>query len=50
MYAISNADFALMRRLLGVLQQLEGCDRESAEIRRKAKRLRKKFNQKKPKE
>lgn len=50
MYAISNEDFRVVRSLLGELQRLEGNDTHTAEVRRKAKRLRKKLNQKKPNE
>lgn len=50
MYAISNEDFRVVRVLLGELQRLEGNDTRTAEVRRKAKRLRNKFNRKKPDE
>lgn len=48
MYAISNEDFRVVRVLLGELQRLEGNDTRTAEVRRKAKRLRTKFDRKKP--
>ena len=48
MFAISNEDVRVMRALLGELQRLEGNDTRTAEIRRKAKRLRTKLNRKKP--
>jgi hypothetical protein len=48
MYAISNEDFRVVRVLLGELQRLEGNDTRTAEIKRKAKRLRTKLNRKKP--
>lgn len=48
MYAISNEDFRTVKALLGELQRLEGSDTRTAEVRRKAKRLRNKFNRKKP--
>lgn len=50
MYTISNEDFRVVRVLLGELQRLEGNDTRTAEVRRKAKRLRNKFNRKKPNE
>ena len=50
MYAISNEDFRIVRSLLGELQRLEGNDTRTAEIKRKAKRLRTKLNKKKPNE
>ena len=50
MYAISNEDFRVVRVLLGELPRLEGNDTRTAEVRRKAKRLRNKFNRKKPNE
>lgn len=50
MYAISDEDFRVVRVLLGELQRLEGNDTRTAEVRRKAKRLRNKFNRKKPNE
>lgn len=50
MYAISNEDFRVVRVLLGELQRLEGNDTRTAEVRRKAKRLRNKFNRKRPNE
>jgi hypothetical protein len=50
MYAISNEDFRVVRVLLGELQRLEGNDTRTAEVKRKAKRLRNKFNRKKPNE
>lgn len=50
MYAISNEDFRIVRSLLGELQRLEGNDTRTAEIRRKAKRLRLKLDRKKPNE
>lgn len=46
MIAISNEDFRMARALLGELQRLEGDDVRTKEIRRKAKRLREKFNRK----
>jgi hypothetical protein len=48
MYAISNEDFRVVRSLLGELQRLEGNDTRTAEVKRKAKRLRTKFMNKKP--
>lgn len=48
MIAISNNDFRQVCALLGELQRLEGNDTRTAETKRKAKRLRKKFNRKKP--
>lgn len=50
MYAISNEDFRVVRVLLGELQRHEGNDTRTAEIKRKAKRLRTKLNRKKPNE
>lgn len=50
MYAISNEDLRVVRMLLGELQRLEGNDTRTAEVRRKAKRLRTKLNKKKPNE
>ena len=50
MYAISNEDFRVVRVLLGELQRLEGNDTRTAEVKRKAKRLRTKFTKKKPNE
>ena len=50
MYAISNEDFRVVRVLLGELQRLEGNDTRTAEVRRKAKRLRLKLDRKKPNE
>lgn len=43
MYAISNEDFRVVRVLLGELQRLEGNDTRTAEVKRKAKRLRTKI-------
>ena len=48
MYAISNEDVRVMRALLGELQRLEGNDTHTANIKRKAKRLRSKLDRKKP--
>ena len=48
MIAISNYDFRTVRMLLGELQRLEGADTRTKEVKRKAKRLREKFNRKKP--
>lgn len=48
MFTISNEDFRIVRSLLGELQRLEGNDTRTAEIKRKAKRLRGKLDRKKP--
>lgn len=48
MISISNYDFRQVCALLGELQRLEGNDTRTAETKRKAKRLRDKFNRKKP--
>lgn len=48
MIAISNEDFRTVKALLGELQRIEGNDTRTAEVKRKAKRLRNKFNRKKP--
>lgn len=50
MYAISNEDFRVVKVLLDELQRLEGSDTRTAEVKRKAKRLRNKLDRKKPKE
>lgn len=49
MISISNEDFRMVKALLGELQRLEGNDTRTAEVKRKAKRLRTKFNRKKNK-
>lgn len=49
MISISNEDFRMVKALLGELQRLEGNDTRTAEVKRKAKRLRSKFNRKKNK-
>lgn len=48
MVAISNEDFRVVKALLGELQRLEDNDTRTAEVKRKAKRLCKKFNRIKP--
>lgn len=50
MYAISNEDFRVVRSLLGELQRLDGNDTRTAEVKRKAKRLRTKLDRKRPNE
>ena len=50
MYAISNEDFRVVKVLLDELQRLEGSDTRTAEVKRKAKRLRTKLDRKKPNE
>lgn len=50
MYSISNEDFRVVKVLLDELQRLEGNDTRTAEVKRKAKRLRGKLDRKKPKE
>lgn len=46
MIAISNEDFRTVRMLLGELQRLEGVHTRTKEVKRKAKRLRKKLDRK----
>lgn len=48
MYTISNDDFRVAKALLCELQRLGGDDTNTKEIKRKAKRLRLKFDKKKP--